>query len=349
MQDYLNEAVDLKRFALLNRKRIWIVLLGAVLGCLLFSGVYYIKAVLMAGPDMYRSKALYYITFDTEEFEAVHDYYNDFTWNEVLDSDEIMGKAASAIGADKQYMAEISVIPTMSDIRFIWVYFEDEDIESIQNMQEAIGQALSEFALEKEGFTSIERWDGPILEKIEAPVLVVRNLIFGLIAGAVSGLIVMLYLSARDSSIHTFEDFNNRFGVYPIGMVFGKGKKYCDDRLRDNLAVLCKEKNIEKINLFRAEALNEASENEFKAEDFEKNVMPSGVKVSMLYHENNDSFIGDVTKDTPGIMLVRCGADDHGSLSRAVNNAKLMGVNIVAYILVDGNEALYNSYYKVGK
>lgn len=349
MQDYLNEAVDLKRFALLNRKRIWIVLLGALLGVLIFGGVYYIKAAIMSGPDMYRCKALYYITFDTEEFEAVHDYYNDFTWNEVLDSDKIMGKAAEAIGADKQYMAEISVIPTMSDIRFIWVYFEDEDISRIEAMQEATGQALVNFALEEKGFTSIERWDGPITEKIEVPLLVTRNLVFGVVVGVIAGVLVLIYLSARDSSVYTYEDFYNRFGIYPIGMIFGKGKKYCDERLADNLAMLCSDKDSKKINLFRAEALNEVTEKEFEVEEFEKNVLPDGVSVNMLYHENNSSFISEAKSGAPGIMLVSCGKDDYGSLSRAVNNAKLMGIEVAAYILVDGDEAIYNAYYRVGR
>ena len=59
---------------LLNRKRWIVVVIMAVIGAVIFGGVYFVKAVLMAGPDTYRCKAMYYITFDTEEYEVVHDF-----------------------------------------------------------------------------------------------------------------------------------------------------------------------------------------------------------------------------------------------------------------------------------
>lgn len=344
MQDYLNEVVDLKRFALLNKKRIWMVIVGALLGTALFGGIYYIKSVVLKGPDVYRCKSMYYITFDTEEFEAVHDYYNDYTWNVVLDSDQIMGKAATAIGEDKQYMAEISVIPTMSDIRMIWVYFDHEDATVAEKMQRAVAEALYDFASQTEGFTSIELWDGPIIEKVEVPIFIGRNLIFGAVVGAIFGFLMLLYMSAKDSSIYTFEDFDNRFSKYPIGMIFKNGRNYSDGMLADNLQKLLTGNKIKELNVFGSEALSDASEVPFDYEAFSK-LIPGDVRVNYLVHTDTADFYEKVRSDIANIMLVRCGADDFGSLSRAINNAKLMDIEIVAYILVDGDEKLYNSYY----
>lgn len=345
----MNERFDLKRFALLNKKRVFIVIVGAILGAAIFGLIYYIKAVIMAGPDMYRCKSMYYISFDTEEFEAVHDYYNDYTWNVVLDSDQIVGKAAKQLGIDKQIMVDATLVPTMSDIRVIWVYVDHEDAELALEMQTAIGEALVSFGQETEGFASIDLWDGPMTELVEKPVFVARNVIFGCAVGAIAGLLILLYMNAADSSIYTFEDFKNRYGVYPVGMIFKDGSTYSDSHLKEQLNVIISEAKSTEVNVFFAEALNEGVEPTFDVEKFAENVIPSGVEVHMLKHEEDEDFLAKVRTIVMNIILVRMGNDDFGGVTRTINNAKLMGIEIGAYILVDGNEAFYKAYYKAGK
>lgn len=342
----MNERMDLKRYILLNKKRCLIVVLATILGAVIFGGVYYIKNVVMAGPDVYRCKAMYYITFDTEEYEAVHDYYNDYTWNTMLDSDKIGGKVAEKLGMDKQVIADITLIPTMSDIRMIWVYVDMEDSDKALQVQQAFSEELSNFSQIEAGFESIELWDGPTTEKIVNPVFVPRNVIFGGIVGFIAGVLILLYFNAKDSSVYTFEDFNARYGVYPLGMIFKDGKDYANSSLREHMDIFVNDTDIKELNIFYSEALSEGTENDFDVEAFKKNVLGNEVKVNMLKHAKDNEFFKKVRGDVVNIMLVKTGNDDYGPLTHAINNAKLLGINIGAYILVDADESFYKAYYR---
>lgn len=347
MQDYMNERMDLKRFMLLNRKRFIVVVIATLLGAVIFGGIYYIKAVMLSGPDMYRCKAMYYITFDTEEYEAVHDYYNDYTWNQVLDSDMIGTKVSDKLGIDKQIFAEATLIPTMSDIRFIWVYVDMESKDSAEQVQRAIGEELVLFGNNEPGFASIEQWDGPSTELLVNPVFVPRNTILGAIVGAIAGTLVLLYMNAKDSSVYTFEDFSSRYGAYPLGVIYKNGKDYANGTLKEHFEIFIKDNMAKEINVFYSEALSEGDEAEFDVESFKKNVAGDIVQINMLNHAKDSAFFDKVRGEVTNVMLVRAGNDDYGCLTHAINNAKLLGINIGAYILVDGDESFYKAYYKV--
>lgn len=346
MQEYMNERLDLKRYMLLNRKRWIVVVIMAVIGAVIFGGVYFVKAVLMAGPDTYRCKAMYYITFDTEEYEVVHDFYNDFTWNTVLDSDQIGGKVAEKLGMDKNKLAEVTLIPTMSDIRMIWLYVDMEDKAMAEQVQLAFKDELASFSQVEKGFESIELWDGPETTLLENPVFVPRNVVFGAIAGAVVGLLILLYMNAKDSSIYTFEDFSGRYGEYPLGTIFKNSKNYANESLKEHMEIFMKENAIEEMNVFYSEALSEGDEADFDVDVFKKKIVGDGIKVNFLKHSEDEDFFEKVKGDVTNVMLVRAGNDDYGALTHAVNNAKVLGIAIRAYILVDCDEIFYKAYYK---
>ena len=75
---FLSGEFDLRRFLLLAGKKLWWLIVGAVLGAVFFGGGYYIKTGLMAPQAVYRSDALYYITFTEGAEEIKQHFYNDW-------------------------------------------------------------------------------------------------------------------------------------------------------------------------------------------------------------------------------------------------------------------------------
>lgn len=201
MDEFMRQGIDLKKFFLLLKKKLRIVLLFSLLGMLLFGGAYLMLHFVAAGPPLYRSDALCYISFDTSLAQETQLYYNDYTWNTVLDSDEIAGHAAEAIHRTKEEVAAATFIPTMSDIRMIQIRTDAASPELSVEIRGAVLTALSDFAERTEGFRSVEVWDLTEPYLPERPNLVGRWLILGAVLGLAGGILFALYRCAMDAYV----------------------------------------------------------------------------------------------------------------------------------------------------
>lgn len=243
---FLWDKFDNRRFFLLNLNKIWQIAVGAVAGACLFAFLYYLKTDLLQGEPLYRARTLYEITFDREQEGNIHDYYNDYTWNDVLDSDRIAGSAAAKLGdISKEEIAAATTIPTMSDIRFIWVYVDMESGEQADRVMAAIGESLKEFALTTDGFSKITVWDEKETAQVRKDSLIGRMTVAGAVIGALAACFVIALTNAMDDSVYTRRDAEEKFGVIPAGVIMkseGKQPEFFEKELADNLQKLLGEK-----------------------------------------------------------------------------------------------------------
>ncbi|MDE7048815.1 MAG: hypothetical protein K2P25_12680, partial [Lachnospiraceae bacterium] len=88
-EEYLNRGMDLKRLMLYLQKKIWLVLMLAVLGACC-GGIIYQMTRSMKMPVEYKAVSKLYISFGHDESGEVYQYYNGYTWNDLLDADPIL-------------------------------------------------------------------------------------------------------------------------------------------------------------------------------------------------------------------------------------------------------------------
>lgn len=243
---FLQEKFDDRRFLLLNINKIWRIAVGAVAGACLFAFLYYLKTDVLQGEPLYRARTYYRIDFDRDQVDNIHDYYNDYTWNEILDSDQIAGRAAEKLGdLSKEEIAAATTIPTMSDIRFIWVYADMESVEQAERVMAAIGESLQEYALATDGFTKIEAVSVEKTEQIRTDSLIGRMAAGGAVAGALAACFVICFANAMDDSIYTERDVEETLGVLPAGVIMKSEKEqpeFFKKELTDNLRKLLGDK-----------------------------------------------------------------------------------------------------------
>ena len=89
----MEQGMDMKRLFLVLGKKMWLVLLGAVLGALLGGITYKIVTNITNGEPEYRASADYYITF----FKDGADYFNAYTWDGILRDDPIVDYAMTLL------------------------------------------------------------------------------------------------------------------------------------------------------------------------------------------------------------------------------------------------------------
>ena len=220
----LDRGFDLRRFLLLSVRRLWMLLVGAVIGAVLFGGYRFLKEKVFAPAQIYRADTEFYINFTKGQEEDTQAYFNDYTWNDVIDTDVIAGSAAAIVeGADKEYIAAATFVPTLSDIRMFHVQVDDTDPAMANRIMNALELSIMVFPNYVDGMDSIT-----VLDREPAKAVVEMSTIFrwaaaGAIIGILAAILVLSYVYVMDDTIRIAEDIKTAGGNC-LGILF-KGKQ----------------------------------------------------------------------------------------------------------------------------
>lgn len=354
----MQEQLDSRRLMFLNVRKIWQICLGAVIGACFFGCVYYLKTNVLAGEPLFRAQTLYMITFNRDQVDSIHDYYNDYTWNDVLDSDQIAGRAAEKLGdISKEEVAAAVSIPTMSDIRFIWVYADMETKEAADRVEAAIGESLQEFALETDGFTEIAIWDQKETEQIREKSLIGRMLIAGAVVGVLAACFFVYYGNLMDDSIYTEQDVKDMLGMDPAGVIMRAGKKvqpeFFRQELQHNLKELLKKTEGKPVKVIIYPLDPECGLSVEESAQYLKELLTDPDKNAVVEMIADNAAIGDAENGkTQGqqiitIALLPYGQKNGARLKLAWKNAQLQNKLPDAVVIFDAKEWFYRNYYKI--
>lgn len=203
------------------------LLILAVAGAILGSGLNLFLVLGKMQNRCYVSETEYYIDFADGRYEA-KDYYNDFTWNDVIKTDEILGRAMELLGSayDRNQVSTMISARILSDVRYLTVYVRGQDPAQVEAVKNALGTALTEFAARKdELFDAIDRIEdlGIVLEEI--PCFAWRAALLGAVIATGIGVFMTAFCFCMGSAFYTKSDILVRLGIPACGMTFRKGRR----------------------------------------------------------------------------------------------------------------------------
>ena len=178
--------MDRRRAWAVLKPKLWVIpaaaVLGAVLGILLYLALDVINA---PAPTYTLTRELYIDFAFNEKTKEAYDYYNAFTWNDIVHTDAILGKAAEKLPYEKERVSADTVIEMPSDIRLIHLIVEDTDREAVSAIADAVSEAIEAFGADMQEFERIY-----VIHPGEVkPVLRVKKTARAAEAGAILGLI----------------------------------------------------------------------------------------------------------------------------------------------------------------
>ena len=318
----MRDGFDLKRFICIYGKKIVpAVILWIFAGAAVFFLTDICRMLLFHSDTTFRSDVMYHIIFDTEEAEETKLYYNDYTWNDVLDSDMIAGVAAQKLSLSKEEVAASTHIPTMSDIRLIHVYADADNPEGAEKIQRAIGEALAAFGTDTDGFVSIEKWDEKAVEQVKADPYYSRWCICGAAVGFIFGVLFILWKYSCDDGIYLEDDTERLAGIMTAGVVFSD--KTVSSGMKDNIESVVKDK---KTALFITPSNKDSKADELIGEivaDIEKT---------------------DINNSDAVIIAIPYGMSS-AAVRREIKDLKLQGKEVAAAIIYSADKITYKTYY----
>ncbi len=118
----IRQGIDSKALLVTLIRNLPRLLLLAVAGAVLGSGLHLVLVLYQSGRAMFVAETEYYVDFADGRLEA-KDYYNDFTWNDVIATDLILGRMMEELGAsyDRAEVKQMITADILSDVRYLTI------------------------------------------------------------------------------------------------------------------------------------------------------------------------------------------------------------------------------------
>ncbi len=218
-EEYLNRGMDLKRLMLYLQRRIWLVVVLAVLGATC-GGVVYQVVRSMKMPVEYKAVSKLYISFGHDESGEVYQYYNGYTWNDLLDTDPIMELVMKGLpGYEKEQVCEATTAEILSDIRLLTVTVRGENEKVVREIRNAVETGLREYARDDEELEQIKVIRSGVPERVYWDDRTTSACVTGAIILGTLALLGILCSYALDESVYVQEDIEKRYPYKALGIL----------------------------------------------------------------------------------------------------------------------------------
>ena len=189
---YAREPFDFRLFFLRAVKKLWLLAVGAAAGALIIGGIYYLVNMVFGEGYQYRATTIYYVTYAADESGTEYDYYNYYTWQELIHTDYFMEGLQEALGGElsKEYLLENTTATIDSDYRYLYTRSVSTDKAQAVRMEKAISELVTKFPEAHYELSSIE-----VIQEASEDRLEDISLIFNgraALVGAIVGLLITI-------------------------------------------------------------------------------------------------------------------------------------------------------------
>lgn len=243
---YMEQGMDLKRLFLVLGKKIWLVLLGAVMGAVLGGLTYKVVTNIIDGEPEYRASADYYITF----FEDGVNYYNAYTWNGILKDDPIVDYAMTLLPEEitKDMVKKAVSGEMLSDYRILTVHVNAGTPEIANAIAKAYQKSLWNFGQKMEHLNTVELWSREEAVVFEKNTKTPNAAFLGALIATIFVIFGLLFYYFLEDAVYVEKDGEARFRLPVYGLLTKENDEIQKKMFGDNLDYAFGEEEVETWN-----------------------------------------------------------------------------------------------------
>ncbi len=232
-ENYDSEIVNLRAFYIRLLGKIWQLFAAALVGAVIFGGVYYLSNTVFAPDRNYVSDSTLYIYFAYDENKGSEvDYYNAYTWNILIKTDDILNKVMDNLSAAGYLENEVSrdrVMNAMnadipSDVRVMVFTVKDTDKDVCAAIASAANDAMVNYGETNPAFTQIKVLGTSGVKPESGTDRLVTAMIFGAITGTILIILALLIAESMNDAIYVPEIAERRYSQPVIGILTKSGQ-----------------------------------------------------------------------------------------------------------------------------
>lgn len=218
-EEYLNRGMDLKRLALYLQKKIWLVVMLAILGATC-GGIIYQVVRSMKMPVEYVSVSKLYISFGNDENGDVYQYYNGYTWNDLIDTDPILDIVMSSLpGYDRDQVREATTAEILSDIRLLTITVRGDNEKFVREIRNAMESGLREYARDAKELNQIAVIRSGAPERVYWDERTTEACVTGAVILGILAMLIIGFSYVLDESVYVQEDLEKKYACRALGIL----------------------------------------------------------------------------------------------------------------------------------
>lgn len=155
---YSREPVDYRLLWLRFLRKLWIIPVAVLAGIVLVGACYYYARTGARGGRTYQAESVFYIDFAENSQGEEYDYYNYFTWGEVIHTDFFMDYVYEKMSGELSMDEIVSYITATvdSDVRYLYVRCNTHSPELSVKLASIMEEVVPKFANIRKEMRTIE-------------------------------------------------------------------------------------------------------------------------------------------------------------------------------------------------
>lgn len=339
--NYSSETMDYKLFWLRFVKKIWIIVAATVIGALLVGVPYYLINVVYGEGVSYKTVSEFYLDYDKDDSGKIYDYFNYYTWSEIVDTDEFVGimykYIPNTVVIEDDVLRSYTDATVESDTRYLYTTVITKDADTTMKLKEAMEQAILEFGDIQKELKSVKVVTSPKIASETYPdVRVFRAFILGTIMGLFAGIVGVSVNIICDSSVCLPNVMEKRYSVKALGCLSFEESK-------NNICyALGKCKNA--VVLW-SDNIPDASGDE--AVEYIRNTVCDKCKVDIVAQNilDKDFDFAAVREKDAAVLMVKAGAKNGKRIERVIEELKRQDICLAGAFLYNEDKKLIKHYY----
>ena len=316
-REWRDRGADLKLMSLLLIKRIRSVILGTVLGAAICGGIYFLCHVVYAPAREYEAVSKLYLTFAADDDGDAYQYYNGYTWNDLMGTEPILDYAMEQLtdvsDLTREDVREAVTADILSDIRVLTVTVRTKDQALTDRIIRAEEASLLHFAETMVEFDKIEVIDHGVSALVVVESQTKRAVLLGAALGLFLTLFGMWIYMILDDAVYVPAQVEERLGCPVLGVELQRDKEWRRQELEANVSYKAGKNPVYlDMSVTDAEVLT----------DYDALRSSSGVILRIPYGQKIGTLIGSRIRDL-----------------------KIQECPLAGAVITGGDDRLYHAYY----
>lgn len=237
LEEYWQKKIDSKKVVISYLEKIWVIAIGTAIGILIAIATYFVYHAITDGV-LYEAYSEFYLDFATDEKGDAIQYYNGYTWNDLMTTNLIADGTMSRLDGTNVTLGkleEVTLAEVKSDIRVLRVTITDSDKDLCAKIQKATEGSLEELGDSVKEFTDIKTIKSVEPVRVYADNRLKQAILLGALCGLIITLIGLWFKLILDDYVKTPSDL---YGIgIPVAGVMFKNTDYKPGKRLGKLAV----------------------------------------------------------------------------------------------------------------
>lgn len=334
----IRQGIDSKALLVTLIRKLPLFLVAAMVGASFGSSLYCLIVFYQASKTMYEKETEYYIDFADGRLEA-KDYYNDYTWNDVISTDLILGRMMEELGIHYNRAAVKQMINAdiLSDVRYLTITVKGRDMDEVFGVSTAFENAITEFGKSMDEFDAIYKIEDNHIRREQPVWFWWRAALLGAIIFVGIGVFLVLLAFMIGDRFYTKTDVMKYLGLTAVGLLYHSGNEKSgiqERRLVEALKALLE--NYQKIYLLDASDGRDARRFVKKLAELEADIDLDAFLPCERYHTGEASVI---------LVIVPFERIYREKITDEINNAVTHGGIIAGAVLAECDKRWMKLYY----